>query len=92
MGFYMLLTVALLLTSLMNVEATPVDQAERSALEKSGLGNRIQPRYDNCGDAEQTATSQSAWTKKPMMKNVKLPAIMWSQIAFKIKAKTKTKY
>nr|ADE28862.1 putative turritoxin IX-02 precursor [Gemmula speciosa] len=52
MGFYMLLTVALLLTSLMNVEATPVDQAERSALEKSGLGNRIQPRYDNCGDAE----------------------------------------
>nr|D5KXG8.1 RecName: Full=Turripeptide IX-01; Flags: Precursor [Gemmula speciosa]ADE28866.1 putative turritoxin IX-01 precursor [Gemmula speciosa] len=52
MGFYMLLTVALLLTSFMSVEATPVDQAERSAMKESGLAHRIEPRYASCEAAE----------------------------------------
>nr|UCR73913.1 venom peptide precursor Tgd9.1 [Turris guidopoppei] len=52
MGFYILLTVvALLLTSFMSTDATPVDQAKRSTIRKNGPGTRIWSR-DACPEYE----------------------------------------
>uniref|UniRef100_A0A098LW93 Gsp_16 putative toxin n=1 Tax=Gemmula speciosa TaxID=439592 RepID=A0A098LW93_GEMSP len=50
MSFHVVLTFALLLTSLMGIDATPVNQAERSAMLKSriGPGNECEPWCSHC--------------------------------------------